>query len=79
MLLLLPIAVVLERFGRGSVVAKERNSGHNRFPTTALGNDKGNFWGLSLPVAVILESRSPGSVVIKKRGKQRILDRNLPE
>ena len=30
-------------------------------------------------VAVILESRSPGSVVIKKRGKQRILDRNLPE
>ena len=79
MLFLLPIAVVLERFGRGSFVTKERGKGHNRFPTTALGNDKGNFWGLSLPVAVILESRSPGSVVIKKRGKQRILDRNLPE
>lgn len=41
MLLLLPIAVIPERFCRESVVAKERNSGHNRFPTTTLGNDKG--------------------------------------
>ena len=43
MLFLLPIAVVLERFGRGSFVTKEGNKGHNRFPTTALGNDKEIF------------------------------------
>lgn len=39
-MLLLPIAVIPECFCRGSVVAKERNRGYNRFPTTTLGNDK---------------------------------------
>lgn len=40
MLFLLPLVVIPERFCRESVVAKERNKDHNRFPTTALGNDK---------------------------------------
>lgn len=40
MLFLLPFVVIPECFCLGSVVAKERNSGHNRFPTTTLGNDK---------------------------------------
>ena len=43
MLFLLPFVVIPERFCRGSVVAKERNKDHNRFPTTALGNDKEIF------------------------------------
>lgn len=43
MLLLLPIAVVPERFCRGSVVTQEGNKDHNRFPTTVLGNDKEIF------------------------------------
>ena len=43
MLFLLPFVVIPECFCRGSVVVKERNSGHNRFPTTALGNDKEIF------------------------------------